>query len=341
MYFSRKKRYMANCIDHLERQKRYVDILTDAGFKAVFGEERNSDVLMDLLNIILPRERRVKAISYMTTEMPQFSPSRKNVRLDLRCKGEDGTVFIVEVQCYRQSNFFKRCVLYAAKSYDSGSLSGDLQKYDLPPVYFIGLLSGDMQRFQNAPDNESGEGPVLEYTFREKITHKVPDETIMIIFVELNRFRKRLDECTTLFDKWCYSLKHVGTLDSLPEDLRLKAFERFFSACEIARLSPEVKLTYEKDMITEQDYYNIIETAREEGLALGRSEGRKEGREEGRKEGREEGRAEGHKEGREEGLKAGRREAIIDLAEKMKRQGLDMDIICETTGLKKEEIALL
>lgn len=53
---------MANCIDHLERQKRYVDILTDAGFKAVFGEERNSDVLMDLLNIILPRERRVKAI---------------------------------------------------------------------------------------------------------------------------------------------------------------------------------------------------------------------------------------------------------------------------------------
>lgn len=98
-------------------------------------------------------------------------------------------------------------------------------------------------------------------------------------------------------------------------------------------------------MITEQDYYNIIETAREEGLALGRSEGRKEGREEGReegrKEGREEGRAEGHKEGREEGLKAGRREAIIDLAEKMKRQGLDMDIICETTGLKKEEIALL
>ena len=53
---------MANCIDRLERQKRYVDILTDAGFKAVFGEERNSDVLMDLLNIILPRERQVKAI---------------------------------------------------------------------------------------------------------------------------------------------------------------------------------------------------------------------------------------------------------------------------------------
>ena len=301
--------------------QRYVDILTEAGFKAVFGVEKNKDVLIDLLNVVLPEHRRVQDLTYSTTELPGFTMANKSVRLDLRCTGEDGAKFIVEMQCYRQVNFFKRCVLYAAKSYDSGSLSGDLQKYDLPPVYFIGLLSGDMQRFQNAPDNESGEGPVLEYTFREKITHKVPDETIMIIFVELNRFRKRLDECTTLFDKWCYSLKHVGTLDSLPEDLRLKAFERFFSACEIARLSPEVKLTYEKDMITEQDYYNIIETAREEGLALGRSEGRKEGR--------------------EEGLKAGRREAIIDLAEKMKRQGLDMDIICETTGLTKEEIALL
>ena len=119
---------MGYYVDIEQTARRYVDILTDAGFKAVFGDQRNKDVLIDLLNIILPYDRKVKDISYMTTELPQFSPSRKNVRLDLRCMGEDGTVFIVEVQCYRQSNFFKRCVLYAAKAYDSGSVSGDRQK---------------------------------------------------------------------------------------------------------------------------------------------------------------------------------------------------------------------
>ena len=34
--------------------QRYVDILTDAGLKAVFGDQRNKDVLIDILNVILP-----------------------------------------------------------------------------------------------------------------------------------------------------------------------------------------------------------------------------------------------------------------------------------------------
>ena len=35
--------------------QRYVDILTEAGFKAVFGVEKNKDVLIDLLNIGVPK----------------------------------------------------------------------------------------------------------------------------------------------------------------------------------------------------------------------------------------------------------------------------------------------
>ena len=76
--------------------QRYVDILTDAGFKAVFGDQRNKDVLMDLLNVLLPAERRVEEIEYNTTEIPGFTPETKSVRIDLRCTSADGTRFIVE-----------------------------------------------------------------------------------------------------------------------------------------------------------------------------------------------------------------------------------------------------
>lgn len=38
-----------------ESARRYVDILSDAGFKAVFGDRRNKDVLIDLLNVVLLR----------------------------------------------------------------------------------------------------------------------------------------------------------------------------------------------------------------------------------------------------------------------------------------------
>ena len=65
--------------------QRYVDILTDAGFKAVFGDQRNKDVLMDLLNVLLPAERRVEEIEYNTTEIPGFTPETKSIRIDLRC----------------------------------------------------------------------------------------------------------------------------------------------------------------------------------------------------------------------------------------------------------------
>ena len=101
--------YACGSIASGEKVRRYVDILSDAGFKAVFGEQRNSDVLIDLINVLLPPERKVMEISYMTTELPGFTPFSKSVRLDLRCRSHDGTVFIVEVQCYHQSNFFRRC----------------------------------------------------------------------------------------------------------------------------------------------------------------------------------------------------------------------------------------
>ena len=81
-----------------------------------------------------------------------------------------------------------------------------------------------------------------------------------------------MGECNSLTDKWCYALKHVGRLHDLPEELSAQAFERLFRACEIAEFSQEKKLQYEKDMITERDYQNIMATARERGYAEGQTE---------------------------------------------------------------------
>ena len=298
--------------------QRYVDILTDAGLKAVFGDQRNKDVLVDMLNVILPPHRKVTDITYETTEIPGFTLFNKSVRFDLRCRGEDGRQFIVELQCYHQANFFRRCVLYASKAYDMGSQRGDGQAYEIPPVYFIGLLDKDMQDVQRFSPEDS---IISEYTFREKSTMMVPDETIFTIFVELNRFRKRLEECETQLDKWCFSLTHINTLDKLPEELRTEAFERLFQACEIARFEPEVKLKYEKEMITERDYYNMLNTAKADGLAAGLAEGEAKGREEGKAEG----------EAKEK----------IRIAKVLKEQGVATSIIATASGLSEAQIAEL
>ena len=122
-------------------------------------------------------------------------------------------------------------------------------------------------------------------------------------------------------EKWCYALKHVGTLDALPEELRNEVFERFFKACEIAKFKPDVKLNYENEMITETDYYNIIETARRDGLAAGLTQGKEDGR--------------------IEGIAEGEAKEKIRIAKAFKEQGVDAGIIASATGLSEKEIAAL
>ena len=312
--------------DNRTSAQRYVDILTEAGFKAVFGVEKNKDVLIDLLNVVLPAHRRVTDLAYSTTEVPGFTMSNKSVRLDLRCTGEDGTRFIVEMQCYRQLNFFRRCVEYAAKVYDSGSERGDAHGYDIPPVYFIGLLNTGVPKFDRSDSAIWRDRYVSEYTFREKESHEVVDETIFLIFAELDRFDKKLEDCVSMADKWFYSLKHVGRMERLPEELKVKVFERLFEACEIARFTPEEKLKYEHDMMTERDYTDILDTCRAEGLAEGEAKGRAEGKIEGLAEGEAKGKAEGLAEGK------------MEVARAMKAKGLGMALIAELTGLSEEEI---
>ena len=97
----------------------------------------------------------------------------------------DGTAFIVELQKYREADWFKRCVSYASRAYDRQNRKGE--SYDVPPVYLIGLMTVDVGH----PDKEFWKDRYIsEYTFREKECHDLIAETIVIIFAELNRFDK-------------------------------------------------------------------------------------------------------------------------------------------------------
>ena len=90
-------------------------------------------------------------------------------------------------------------------------------------------------------------------------------------------------------------------------------------------------------MITERDYYNMLNTAKADGLAEGEAKGEAKGREEGRVEGREEGRAEGLAEGEVKG----RNEEKIRIAKALKENGVADNIIAATTGMPEEQIATL
>ena len=75
----------------------------------------------------------------------------------------------------------------------------------------------------------------------------------------------------------------------------------------------------------ERDYWNIIDTAKEEAMEEGRAEGRAKGLAEGRAEGREEGRAEGRAEGE--------RAKALEIARQLIQKGMPVAEVAEITGI--------
>ena len=288
----------------------YVNPLSDAGFKALLCDPANKPVLIGMLNAFLPPDRTVEDLEYATTEIPGLTLAGTASRVDLRCTDTLGRSFIVEVQRSPQPNFFRRCVYYASRIYALGARRGDGQRYDILPVYLVALLDRGFG-FRRDPSEWEGRY-VSRYTFREKETGQVEDETISIIFVELDRFGKEeFGECSGAAEEWCWMLKNMWRLQ--PGAAEYPGFEGMLAAGEIAGFSKEKRAKYDTDMITERDYYNILETAKKEGEAKGR----------------------------EAGLAEGEAKGKTEVAKNMLASGMPEEQVMAMTGLTAEQLAAL
>ena len=138
-------------------------------------------------------------------------------------------------------------------------------------------------------------------------------ETIIIIFAELTRFNKTLEECEDDLDKLCYIFKHGGKLNAQPDKLKSEKYDRIFKACEIAAFSEDKRTQYEHDMMEEREFNSKIKTAERKGKAEGRAEGKVEGR----------------------------AEQAVESAQVMLTKGIDIELIAECTGLTSEEVKSL
>ena len=206
---------------------RYVNICSNSGFKAVFGDEDNKEVIISIINTLLQGRRSVTDIRFLRTEYQSTDIKGKEFRYDFMCKDQSDTTFIVEMQCYPEAFWFKRVVSYASRAYDRSLRSGD--GYDVPPVYFFGFMNTDVHH----PKNEYWEKNwMAEYTFMEKHTLELLDETIFITFAELKRFRLKESECGTPLERLLFLMKHSSSFsDRLPAWAKDQIWQNFMRSC--------------------------------------------------------------------------------------------------------------
>ena len=311
-------------------------MLTDFGFKRIFGTDPNKELLINFLNSLFDGEEVIKDVKYLNSENVGDVYTERKAIFDVYCENEQGEKFIVEMQNAYQTYFKDRSLFYSTFPIREQAPKGSDRNFCLKKVYVVALLNYKMS--DEAFDSTD---TIHTIALMDTKTNKVFNAKLMFKYVEVGRFDKTDEELTSLSDKWMYVLKNLSRLDNRPSSLREKIFTKLFDAAAIARFSPNELREYEDSLKAYRDIKNSLDTAKEEGRAEGREEGRAEGREEGRAEGRKEGRAEGREEGRAEGREEGRAEGIAIVAKMMYAKGIDVDVIASMTGMTIDKIKAL
>jgi predicted transposase/invertase (TIGR01784 family) len=283
---------------------------TDFAFKRIFGSEQSKDILISFLNALLYNGE--PTIQDLTILNPYQAPRIRGVKetyLDVKAKITGGTTVIIEMQVLNVEGFEKRILYNAAKAY-----SIQLDRKDayslLNPV--IALTITDFEMF---PDWDR---VVSRFILKEKdylVDYLIYD--LELVFVELPKFQKNLDELSTLFDKWTYFLKEARVLEGVPQTMgAVPEIQQAFEIANQANLNREELEDLEHQEIFIHDQRNAILKGFNQGVKQGVQQGVKQG------------------------VQQGEKQAKLDIARQL-LDLLDEETISQRTGLTLEEVQQL
>lgn len=251
-----------------EFTEKYVNPFTDYGFKKLFGEEPNKDLLLDFLNELLHEEQgKIVSLTYLKSEHLGTTEVDRKAIFDLYCENERGEKFIVELQKTKQKFFKDRALYYSTFPIREQAKHADWI-YELKAVYTIAILDFIFDEDKNNPE---------KYRYDIKLTDietkKVFYDKLTFIYLEMPKYNKTLDQLTTRFDKWLYVIRNLNRIDRIPDKLREKIFEKLFETAEIAKFTPEQARSYEDSLKYYRDIKASLDTKYEEGMEKGIEKG--------------------------------------------------------------------
>jgi predicted transposase/invertase (TIGR01784 family) len=295
------------------RREKYVNPFTDFGFKKIFGEEPNKDLLLDFLNELLKKEQgAIKSSTYLKSEhLGNLTLDRKAI-FDLYCENERGEKFIVEIQKTKQKFFKNRTLYYPTFPIREQALRSDWD-YELKAVYTVAILDFVFDEDRHEPDKYP-----YDVELQDIKTNRFFYDKLTFIYLEMQKFQKTLEEIETKFEKWLYVIRNLNRLEKLQEKLQEKVFRKLLKVAEIAKFTPIQQQDYEVSLKVYRDLKNSLDTAREEGM--------------------EKGLEKGLEIGLKKGIVEGERNKAVEIAKKMINKGFDDDFIAGTTNLPKSQI---
>lgn len=283
----------------------------DLAFKKIFGVEENKDLLISLINSIVSKEDQIVDVTLLNPYNPQNFRNDKLSILDIKALGESGKRFNIEIQITDEADYDKRALYYWAKLYTE-ALQASQDYSSLNKAIGIHILN-----FTSIPETNKYHN-VFHIT--EKDSGLLYFKDLELHTIELNKFSNNpneeladiLKKVENSLDIWSAFLTRHDLLNSnnLPKKLDNASLKKALTVLDVMNFTSEERDAYE----------DHLKWLRIEANTLKKYE------------------AQARVRGKVEGIQIGKTEEKIAIARNLKRSGVAITIISESTGLTKKQI---
>jgi len=246
---------------------RFISPKTDFAFKKIFGSTDSKDILISFLNALIYEANPViQDLEIIDPYNPREVVDLKDSYLDVKALLDNGSTVLIEMQVLNLAFFEKRVIYNLTKTYGNQLKYGEGYSY-LKPV--IALTITDFLMFDQT------QRYLTRFSLKEnQELFDYPDPEIELIFVELPKFTKTLDQLESLTDKWIYFIKEAPSLEVIPPTF--SQFPELDKAMNIANQAnfsvEEVEKLRKQEMFLEDQRGSILK-AKQEGLQEGLEQG--------------------------------------------------------------------
>jgi predicted transposase/invertase (TIGR01784 family) len=249
----------------------FIDPRTDFAFKRIFASAESKPILISFLNgLIYQGNPTIQDLQMIDPYQAGEVVGSKDSYLDVKATLDNGTIVIIEMQVLNVKAFEKRIAYNAAKAYGN-QLTRGKGYFSLDPV--IAITITDFILFENT--NKI----ISRFSFKEEEEHfDYICPTMTLIFVELPKFNKSVDELESLADKWIYFIREAPNLEMVPESLETTApIQQAFGIANTVNLSRKELDQLEAQVFYMQDQQRSREESLETGLERGLQQGLQQG----------------------------------------------------------------
>ena len=296
----------------------------DWALKRLLRNKANFSILEGFLSELLKEDIQIRQL--LESESNQEHSSAKFNRVDLLAENSRSELILIEVQNDREADYFHRMLFGTSKLVTEHMQMGD-EYAKIKKIYSINIVYFDLGQgkdyIYHGITHFSGihQHDTLALSTRQQALFQAETPAGIMpeyYVIKVNQFD---DIAKDTLDEWVFYLKN----NKIENNFRARGLKEVNHLLELDAMGGEERRRYDRYLDDLRHERSVIFTAKDEGLAEGLAEGE----------------AIGLEKGRAEGEAIGLAKARLELARKMLRQGMSIELIVTVTELSEQEVQML